>query len=103
MYENRIESLVESNRSKMVRIEELLAERDLLLGQIEDVHKINRSLAAAIDMYNDASAQPENGDPQQAQMQAQISKLQSEVDLLRARVKRLNHENFQLRTTNKTE
>lgn len=100
MYENRIEGLVDSNRSKIVRIKELAAERNILLGEIDTLHRINRSLAATVDAYNEASTEPENGREEVAQMQAEIKKLQDEVNKLRARVQRLNKENFELRTNN---
>lgn len=48
-YENRIESLIASNRTKMNRHKELIVERGHLLKQIEDLHRMNFILTKAVD------------------------------------------------------
>lgn len=97
-YENRIASLVVSNKSKINRIRELIAERIFLLSQVETLHRLNESLAQTVDMYrNDESTQ--NGtDPH---LQDQINRLQEENTVLRGRVDRLNRQQFELQKENK--
>lgn len=62
-YENRIDGLVASNQTKISRIQELHAERDILLDQIHDLHRLNLILTTGLDdlraeMNNQAQGSP---------------------------------------------
>lgn len=62
-YENRIDGLVASNQTKISRIQELHAERDTLLDQIRDLHRLNLILTKGLDdlraeMNNQAQGSP---------------------------------------------
>lgn len=102
-YENRINSLVESNRSKVRRIKELLAERFTLMGEIENVHRINRLLTETVDVYRqqDENDQPLNGNDVTSKLQQQVDRLQDDIASLRDRIKALNQEKFDLNEENK--
>lgn len=95
-YENRIENLVESNSAKINRIKELMDERSTLYQQIETLHRINKSLTETVDAFIVDSNQSSNG----SEAAARITTLENELEVLRARVDRLNRENFDLRTVN---
>lgn len=96
-YENRIESLIQSNKSKITRIKELLAERQLLLAQVEDLHRINRSLTSTVDMYLE---QDENDGPNGNKSEEQINQLKDQLVVLRGRLDRSNNQNFILKAEN---
>ena len=101
-FENRIESLIQSNRSKIGRIKELLSERQTLLSQIEDLHRINHSLTQTVDLFR---AEDENGDPLKAsdeaiKWQEETKQLKVKVGLLRDRLDRSNRQNFVLKEEN---
>lgn len=58
-YQNRIESLVASNQAKISRIQQLRAERENLLQQVNDLHRLNLILAKGLDdVRADASNEP---------------------------------------------
>lgn len=89
--------------SKINRIKELLAERGVLSAQLEDSHRINRSLTATIDMFRaqDENDEPLDGNAVATKYQDQIDKLKDEVHILRDRISRLNNQNFALKEENK--
>lgn len=99
-YEDRIESLISSNKSKISRIKELLADRINLNTQIEDLHRINHSLTVTVDMFR---ADAENEDPMDGttnKLHEQINQLEAEIDVFRGRVERLNRQIFILKDEN---
>lgn len=102
-FENRINGLVEANRSKVRRIKELLAERSTLLGEVENVHRLNRLLTETVDIYRqqDENDQPLNGNNVTSKLQQQVDRLQDDIASLRDRIKALNRENFDLNEENK--
>lgn len=94
-YERRIKSLVEVNRAKISRIKELVAEKSSLLKQIDTMHNINLSLTATVDLFRaDEAANELNG------QNAQILKLEEEINSLRKQVDQLKRENLAQRNEN---
>lgn len=87
-YENRIESLVNANKAKIMRIKQLVEERDGFLHEIETTHRINHSLAETVDMYR------ENQDPSNEE-------IMGEIERLRNRIVNLNRQIFELKEENK--
>lgn len=94
VYQNRIDDLIKSNEAKINRIKQLATERDNLLGQINGMHRINRSLTETVDLFRAV----ENGDSNVTQQR--IEQLETEIANLRNRVQRLNGENFGLTQDN---
>lgn len=93
-FEIRIEALIQSNQNKIGHIKNLRAERDLLLhdkeallAEIETVHRINKAMGETIDEYRNNDDEAVNG---------------IEIGTLKERIRKLNAENFQLRSCLKT-
>lgn len=101
-YEHRIDGLIDANRAKVRRIKELLAERSGLLAEIENLHRINRSLAETVDMYREQDENDPvlNGNDTTTKLQQQIDQLQGEISSLRMRVDRSNRQIFGLKEDN---
>lgn len=97
-YENRIASLVESNKAKIIRIKDLLGERAQLSEQVENLHRINFSLAETVDLYR----ADENNVPSANDARMEIEQLNDENGALRGRVERLTKENDALKSYFKT-
>lgn len=90
--EARIESLVQSNKSKINRIKLLLDERNQLMEQIETMNRLNYLLTEAVDLYR---AEDENNAKKDA------GELKAENDALSVRISRLNQTIFDLKEENK--
>lgn len=88
-YDSRINSLIESNRLKIDRIKQLVADKSALLKDIDTAHNMNRSMAESIVAFR-----AEDGIS--ADIEANVAELKSEIDSLRLRVDRANRENFDL-------
>lgn len=83
-FEARIKVLVESNHTKINRIKELLAEKAVLLKDMNTLNNMNMSMAATIDA-----------------MREDDNTLEKEVGILRQRLNVVNRNNFDLEEENK--
>lgn len=99
-YENRIDRLVKSNQAKIGRIQALQKERDTLLVQVGDIHRINLTLTQTVDMYR---AQPtdENAvrtkDKEVADLKKAYAESQKRGDQLHSAKCNLEAENLRLK------
>lgn len=82
-FEARINTLVESNHTKINRIKELVAEKAVMLKDIDTLHNMKRSMAATIDAFREDE-----------------NTLDNEVGTLRQRIDAINRENFELKKQN---
>lgn len=101
-YENRINSLVSANQTKVRRIKDLLDERAGLLNEIQNAHRINRLLTETVDMYReqDENNPPLNGNHGMRKQQQQSDRHQNDTIALRDRIRDLNRQNFELMEEN---
>lgn len=101
-YENRITDLIESNKSKIMRIKMLLEGRNNFKEQLETMHRLNRSLTTALDMYRAQEGNlEENVDNRVSSLDSQIGELKAEKQVLSERIARINQMNFQMKDEKK--
>lgn len=101
-YEIRITDLIDSNKSKIMRIKMLLEERNNFKVQLETMHRLNRSLTEALDMYRAQEGDlEENSDNRVSSLDSQIDELKAERHVLSERIARINQMNFQMKDENK--
>lgn len=96
-YETRIKNLVDSNRAKIDRIKQLIAEKSLLLKDIDTLHNMNLSMATTIDAFR----ADDNNDENMPRNETKIAQLEKEVDVLRLRIDRVNRDHLDLIAKNK--
>lgn len=84
--------MVNSNRLKINRIKELVAEKSGLLKEIDTLNHINRSMAATIDAFR--------ADAFKTTSKENVAKLESEIKSLRHRIVEANSAKLDLKAEN---
>lgn len=92
-FEARIEKLVLSNENKIVRLKQVITENNSMRGQIETLHRMNKSLAETVDAFrgNENTAPPD---------QSKLDGVMQVIEDRDQRIKRLNEINFELKAEN---
>lgn len=97
-FEMRIAGLIDSNNTKINRIELLQAERDSLLNQIAVMNKLNKSMASTIDGFRKDENNQGNAASNESmhELRSENDRLKLEISDLKQRIERLNNAYFGL-------